>query len=71
MIELKIEGMGCLHCSSTVSRALKSVRGVLGVDVDLMSGRAQIEEGTATVDELLQAVRETGYWAELAQPGSA
>jgi copper chaperone CopZ len=66
MIEIKVEGMSCLHCSSMVARALKSVPGVLGVDVDLQSGLAKVEEGTVSADELLKAIRESGYWAELA-----
>jgi copper chaperone CopZ len=66
MIEIKVEGMKCWHCSNTVARALRSVPGVLGVDVEIETGLAKVEEGTVTVGELLKAIRETGYWAELA-----
>lgn len=65
MIELKIEGMSCLHCISAVARALKSVPGVMEADVDLTSGLARIE-GTASPEALVQAVTEAGYAAVLA-----
>lgn len=62
MTELKIEGMSCTHCSAAVERALKSVDGVTGAQVDLQAGRAKVE-GSASVADLVAAVTDEGYTA--------
>jgi copper chaperone len=62
MIELKILGMSCQHCSGAVTKALAAVPGVTGVDVHLVSGLARIE-GDAAPDALIRAVAEAGYEA--------
>jgi Cu2+-exporting ATPase len=40
--ELKIVGMHCSTCASTVSKAIKGVPGVEEVNVNLASGEAKI-----------------------------
>lgn len=61
-IELKVEGMSCGHCKTSVEKALKSVAGVEQVEVFLQEGRAVIK-GNAPVDQLVAAVQEEGYQA--------
>ena len=41
-IELKIKGMGCGSCVSSVTHALQRVPGVDAVDVDLARGIARV-----------------------------
>ena len=65
MIELKVSGMSCQHCSGAVTKALEAVPGVSRVAVDLVSGLARIE-GDAAPDALVRAVAEAGYEAALA-----
>lgn len=60
MIELKVEGMTCGHCSAAVQRALEAVPGVTSVRVDREQGRAWVE-GTQDVDALNAAVVAEGY----------
>jgi copper chaperone len=60
MIELKVDGMTCGHCSAAVQRALEAVAGVVAVRVDREQGRAWVE-GNSDVDALIAAVVEEGY----------
>jgi copper chaperone len=62
MIELKVSGMSCQHCSGAVARALESVSGVESVQVDLATGLARID-GDASIEALVEAVAEAGYEA--------
>lgn len=68
MIELKISGMSCQHCSGAVAKALEGVPGVSRVEVDLGAGLARIE-GDAAPDALVRAVTEAGYEAAPASAG--
>jgi copper chaperone len=68
MIELKVSGMSCQHCSAAVTKALETVPGVSRVNVDLGSGLARIE-GDAPLDALVRAVTEAGYEAAPAGAG--
>ena len=44
MIELKVEGMTCMHCVKAVTEALASVPGVTGApEVSLEKGSARVE----------------------------
>lgn len=65
MIELSVKGMTCGHCVSAVTRAVKAVDPQASVQVDLEDRRVQIE-GRRSADEVIQALEEAGYPAELA-----
>lgn len=62
-IELKVEGMSCGHCKTSVEKALKSVAGVEQVEVFLQEGRAVVK-GNAPLEKLVEAVQEEGYQAQ-------
>ena len=64
MIHLKITGMTCNHCVMHTKKALQSVSGVESVEVTLEPGAAKIT-GNADHDELIAAVKEAGYEAEV------
>lgn len=58
--DLKIEGMSCGHCVKTVQEALKRVKGVVGVSVEI--GRAHVETAPeVTRRELIEAVEQVDY----------
>ncbi|MGE5153594.1 MAG: heavy-metal-associated domain-containing protein [Bdellovibrio bacteriovorus] len=59
-IKIEVSGMSCQHCVGAVTRALESVPGVTGVQVDLASGLAQVE-GEADGDALVQVLVDAGY----------
>lgn len=64
MPTLHVTGMTCHNCVKHVTQALQAVPGVTQVQVDLATGRAQVEGGE--VPELLHAVQEEGYEVQLA-----
>jgi len=59
-IVLKIEGMTCGHCKSSVEKALLKVSGVTQAEVDLAHKQAVVV-GTADRSSLAKAVDEAGY----------
>lgn len=65
--ELKVDGMTCGHCVQAVTRALQQVEGVKTAQVDLNAGRARVEYDESRTDpqELVGAVSEEGYSAEV------
>jgi len=64
VIDLGVSGMTCASCVGRVERALKSVPGVAGAEVNLATERARV---TATagvsVEQLAEAVGKAGYQA--------
>jgi Cu+-exporting ATPase len=63
-VTLSISGMSCEGCASTVTRILSCVVGVARADVDFAARRASVE-GTASAEDLVNAVRAAGYDAQL------
>lgn len=57
-----VTGMTCGHCVSSVREEIGSIAGVTGVDVDLASGRVDIDSA-APIEQsaIAQAVDEAGY----------
>ena len=62
-ISLPITGMTCASCVSHVTRALESLPGVEGVDLNLATEKASValDTGQTTVDDLVEAVADAGY----------
>src|SRR5665213_3623665 len=62
---IKIEGMHCHRCESSIQKALSSNPGVHEVEVDFASGQASVlfDRGAVTVKELMDAVNTAGYHA--------
>jgi Cu+-exporting ATPase len=64
--ELSITGMTCASCVGRVEKALRSVPGVVGADVNLATERARIEAmGSTSSAALIGAVEKAGYSAAL------
>lgn len=63
-IELKIDGMTCNGCQTSVTRILKAQKDVIEATVDLAAGRAVVE-GNADPQQLIRAVMAAGYDAQL------
>ena len=62
-IELKIKGMHCAGCVGTIERALNQVEGVEKAVVNLTLEKVRVS-GEVRVDQLIQAIENTGYGAE-------
>jgi Cu+-exporting ATPase len=69
-ITLPVEGMTCAACQATVQKALQRQPGVLDASVNLMMKSAAVTYDPARVqpEALVEAIRETGYGAELPRP---
>ncbi|RMG57814.1 MAG: heavy-metal-associated domain-containing protein [Deltaproteobacteria bacterium] len=63
-MKVKIEGMTCQHCVNAVTKALKSLPGVVSVRVSLEEKQAVIE-GNPDPEKVLEAIREEGYEASV------
>ena len=60
---LKVTGMTCSGCTSTVTRALKATPGVDDVNVSLSAGEATVryDRRLASPNQLKLAVKDAGY----------
>lgn len=66
-INLKVSGMSCGHCVSSVQRALKSVTGVADADVKIGSVTVRFDPAAATTAQIRDAVEDAGYEVAEAQ----
>ena len=65
-VELKVEGMMCMHCVKHVKDALEAVDGVACADVDLKKKRADVTlSGEAENAALIAAIEAAGYTAQV------
>ena len=58
---MMVEGMSCGHCEMAVKNALKEVDGVQDVNVDLSTGKVEVEGDNILDNLLMEAVDEAGY----------
>jgi copper ion binding protein len=57
-----VTGMTCEHCVASVTEEVSELPGVRRVDVDLASGRLDVEaDGSLSDDDVRGAVEEAGY----------
>lgn len=59
--QLRVVGMHCATCSTTVAKALRGVKGVEEAEVNLASGTAKVVVSGARLRDLVEAVRRAGY----------
>jgi copper chaperone len=60
MLKLKVTGMTCGGCASSVTRAIKAVAPAVEVKVDLKSGEVAIT-GAAQKSAVVAAIEDAGY----------
>src|SRR5712691_4901024 len=58
--QMQIEGMTCVHCEKTIAEALTSA-GASKVEARWRAGRATLDVGNATDEQLKTAIEEAGY----------
>ena len=70
---IPVTGMTCAACSATVQRTLEKTPGVSSANVNLMTGSATVDFDRATTspERLVEAIRATGYGAELPREGES
>lgn len=64
MEQYSVTGMSCAACSARVEKAVKKVKGVSACSVSLLTNSMGVE-GTASAQEIIAAVEQAGYKAEL------
>ncbi len=66
-----IQGMTCAACSATVDKSVSKVDGVAKVQVNLLANSMTVEfdEGVASSDSIIKAVKDAGYGASVATKG--
>lgn len=62
MEQYAVTGMSCAACSARVEKAVSKVSGVTSCSVSLLTNSMGVE-GTASAQEIIQAVEEAGYGA--------
>jgi P-type Cu+ transporter len=70
---ISVSGMHCAGCSGRVQRALEQASGVHTANVNLMTGSATVsyDPQATSPEQLVAAIRGTGYGAELPQPDAS
>ena len=63
MNQYKVTGMSCAACSARVEKAVSSLEGVTSCSVNLLTNSMSVS-GSATEDEIINAVKNAGYGAE-------
>jgi Cu+-exporting ATPase len=69
-VRIPVSGMTCAACSARVQRALEKQPGVEDANVNLMMKTATVrfDPDAMSPERLVEAIRQTGYGAELAPP---
>ena len=62
-VTLKVQGMTCGHCVSSVKGALESVDGISDVEVNLAEGtvHAKYDESKVNLDQMKSLIDDQGY----------
>lgn len=65
-VKLDVQGMTCTGCEYGVETALKKIAGVTKAEADFASKSAEVEfdPKVANVDQLVEAVNQSGYQAQ-------
>ena len=66
-VTIPVTGMTCASCTAHVGGALQRHPGVTDANVNLMTSQATVsfDPAAASPDQLVEAIRQTGYGAEL------
>jgi copper chaperone len=66
-VTLRVKGMTCGGCATSVEKALKSTEGVQNVRVSFERGKAVIkyDDQRVTVDKLREVIQSTGFFCDL------
>ena len=65
MKQFDVTGMMCAACSARVEKAVNGVPGVSSCSVNLLTNSMGVE-GTATDEQIIEAVKKAGYGARVA-----
>lgn len=60
-IVLKVEGMSCGHCASSVEKAVSGVGAAAKVDLAGNTVAVEYDENKVTLDAIKEAIEDQGY----------
>lgn len=60
-VTVRIEGMSCQHCVMAVRKAVESVKGVSGAQVEIGKAVVSFDETKARITDIEEAVKNAGY----------
>ena len=65
VVEIPVDGMGCISCAAIIKHAVKSLTGVLRVEVSLEKRNARVTylASLLTPDQIVAAIDKLGYTA--------
>ena len=65
--KFSVTGMSCSACSSAVERSVKSLDGIINVEVSLLTNSmtAEYDEKKVSAEKIISAVEKAGYKAEI------
>ncbi|KAK7358629.1 hypothetical protein VNO77_00567 [Canavalia gladiata] len=71
VLRIRIQGMTCTSCSSTVESALQSIQGVVKAQVALATEEAEVHytPNVVSYNQILEAIEDTGFEATLISTG--
>ena len=61
ILKIKVEGMSCNHCKSTVENSIKTLDGIMGVEADIRTNEVKIEGENIDELALKKVVEDKGY----------
>ncbi len=61
--KIKISGMSCGHCQAAVEKSIKSLNGIVSLEVLLKEGQAQVsfDESKVSLKDIRASIEEAGY----------
>ncbi len=62
----KVPDMSCEHCVKRISAAVKALKNVDRVDIDLNSKKVVVQ-GSASGEDIMKAIRSAGYSPEASE----
>ncbi|MBC7533361.1 MAG: heavy-metal-associated domain-containing protein [Oligoflexus sp.] len=60
MLTLKVDGMSCDHCKTTITNAIHAVDAEAGVQIDLKHGLVNVRSHAAS-DSIKAAIKDSGF----------
>ncbi|MFC6653755.1 copper ion binding protein [Paenibacillus rhizoplanae] len=60
-VTLKVEGMSCGHCVSSVEKAVSGVGAAAKVDLPAKTVAVEFDENTVSLDKIKAAIEDQGY----------
>lgn len=63
ILKITVEGMHCMHCVCRVETAIRAVKGVKEVDIELENGAVTVEyiAGKVNLHDIYSAVKNAGF----------